>query len=543
MRQIKSAQAIICGALLLGASVASAAPRGTSLRAVWRPHHAVLHYGTDALCTCDGIGSKVRDILTLLGARRDMRLAVSNCVGLMRPSRTATANVDFDSLRLAGRLHDDALAACASGEIELGSYAVTGEVLRAADPAATSGGSPAADPVTDSHAARCRGKWLGAWGFPASPPLLMTVAGRRLRQKPLFGAVADFNGATVRQIVRVSAATTCVRIRLSNEFGSSPLRLGAAHIALASGDGAIVPGSDHGLTFSGQAAITVPTGAPVLSDPIALKVPALSRLAISVYLPERTTPPGHRMVEYVSSPGNFSASIQMPGATRMLTGALVSRVDIISPTAKETVVTLGDSITEGFGSTPNAFRGWPDRLAARLQRHPATDDWALVDAGIDSNRLLHNGPGIGALARFDQDVLSVPGVSMIILLEGINDIGYSHTRPAQAVTAEDIIAAYRQLIARAHAHGIRILAGTIMPYESAHYYTLHGEKMRQAVNHWIRASGAFDGVIDFDAALRDPSHPRRIIPTLQRGDHLHPNDAGYERMALGIDLRLFEPAR
>lgn len=580
---------VVCGALLFAVAATAAAARPPSVPATWRSHHVVLrYYGTGALYTCDGIESKVRDILSYLGAGQNMRLAVSNCVGIGRPSRTATVTVDFHSLEVTARTASHRPAGrwvrftiapgrpffmgqgecelvrqmeplirarfdlrdlryethCAPRGIALGSYEVSGEVLRPANRAADEvGASPAIEPVADTSTTRCRGKWVGAWGFPATPPLLMTLPGKPPRLKPLFGPVPDFDGTTVRQIVRVSAAATCLRIRISNEFGSGLMRLGAVHVALASAHGGIVPGSDHVLTFSGETAIVVPPGAPMLSDPIAWKVPALARLAVSVYLPEKTTPPGHRLFEYVSAPGNFSDSAHMPGAERKLTGALVSQVDVVSPTARRTVVTLGDSITEGFGSTPNAFRGWADRLADRLQRHFATDGWAVVDAGIDSNRLLHNGPGIGALARFDRDVLSVPGVSMIILLEGINDIGYSHEHPAQAVTARDIIAAYRQLIARAHAHGIRIVAGTLSPFEGAHYYTLHGEQMREAVNHWLRTTGAFDGVIDFDAALRDPSHPREVIPTLQRGDHLHPNDAGYERMALAIPLGLFERAR
>lgn len=393
-----------------------------------------------------------------------------------------------------------------------------------------------------AHAAGCHGSWVGSWGFPATPAFPPPAGSTgSARPNSLTGTVPDFNDSTVRQIVRIAAAATCVRIRISNEFGAEAMRLGAVHIALAAADGGIVPGSDHVLTFSGSTAITVPAGAPALSDPVAWSLPALSRLAISVYLPQRTIPPGHRVFEYVSSSGNFSAATRMPGAQWMRTGALASQVQIVSPTARRTAVTLGDSITEGFGSTPGAFRGWPDRLAERLQSNPGTDGWSVVDAGINSNRLLHNGPGIGALARFDRDVLSVPGVRMIILLEGINDIGYSHTRPAEAVTAQDIIAAYRQLIARAHAHGIEIVAGTLMPFEGAHYYTAEGEKTRRAVNHWIRKSGAFDGVIDFDAALRDPDHPTRVMPTLQRGDNLHPNDRGYEAMARAVSLKLFEP--
>jgi lysophospholipase L1-like esterase len=317
------------------------------------------------------------------------------------------------------------------------------------------------------------------------------------------------------------------------------MRVGAAHVALLGEDGAIVPGSDHALTFSGQSAITIPANAPMFSDPVDWKVPALTTLAVSVYLPEDTVPPAHRLMEYVSSAGNFADAEKMPGATLMRSGALASEVEIVSPSAKRAVVTLGDSITEGVGSTPNAFKSWSDRLADRLAADPATRGWSVVNAGIGSNRLLHNNPGTGALARFDRDVLGVPGVSMVLMLEGINDIGYSQTTPAEAVTSEQIIEAYRQLIARAHAHGVAIVAATITPFEDSHYYDLHGEQMRQEVNHWIRTAGAFDGVVDFDAVLRDPAHPTQVLSTLHRGDHLHPNDAGYAAMGDTIDLKLF----
>jgi lysophospholipase L1-like esterase len=383
--------------------------------------------------------------------------------------------------------------------------------------------------------------WVGAWGFaptsftpvPAAPPAAATAPARGPAPPP------DLDNVTVRQVVRIAAAAERVRIRFSNEFSDQPMRVGAAHVALLGEDGAIVPGSDHALTFSGQSAITIPANAPLLSDPVEWKVPALTTLAVSVYLPEDTVPPAHRLMEYVSSAGNFADAEKMPGATLVRSGALASEVEIVSPTATRTVVTLGDSITEGVGSTSNAFKSWSDRLAERLAGDPATHGWSLVNAGIGSNRLLHNVPGTGALARFDRDVLGVPGVAMVLMLEGINDIGYSQTTPAEAVTSEQIIEAYRQLIARSHAHGIAIVAATITPFEDSHYYDLHGEQLRQEVNHWIRTSGAFDGVVDFDAVLRDPAHPTQVLSTLHRGDHLHPNDAGYAAMGDAIDLKLF----
>jgi lysophospholipase L1-like esterase len=283
----------------------------------------------------------------------------------------------------------------------------------------------------------------------------------------------------------------------------------------------------------------VPAGAPLLSDALDWKLPRLSTLAISIYLPDNTAPPAHRVSEYVSAPGNFAADQAMPGSALVRSGALVSEVDIVSASAKRAIVTLGDSITEGFGSSINEFRGWSDRLAERLAGNRGTREWTVVNVGINSNRLLHDGPGTGALARFDRDVLSVPGVAAVILLEGINDIGYSSTVPAEAITAGDVIAAYQQVIQRSHSHGIAVIGATIMPYEGAHYFVPPGEQMRQTVNAWIRSGGAFDAVIDFDAAMRDPAHPAQVNPSWQRGDHLHPNDSGYAAMANAIDLSLF----
>lgn len=382
-------------------------------------------------------------------------------------------------------------------------------------------------------AALTRDAWVGAWGFASTSFIPTKAPSANPGSTP-----ADFDDITVRQIVRIVQPADRIRIRLSNEFGDAPMHIGSVHIALAGADGTTLPGSDHVLVFSGQPETWIPAGAPLVSDALNWHLPRAATLAISVYLPERTPPPAHRVAEYVSAPGDFTGVQALPGATLVRSGALVSEVDIVSESAKRVVVTLGDSITEGFGSTVNEFRGWSDRLAERLAGNRSTREWSVVNAGINSNRLLHNGPGTGALARFDRDVLSVPGVAAIILLEGINDIGYSSTVPSEAITPRDIIAAYQQVLQRAHARDIAVIGATIMPYEGAHYYAPSGEQMRQTVNQWIRSSGAFDGVIDFDAAMRDSAHPTQVKPDLQRGDHLHPNDSGYVAMADAIDLQL-----
>lgn len=372
--------------------------------------------------------------------------------------------------------------------------------------------------------------WIGGWEFPPMSFLPSPAPGAATENPP------DFDNVTVRQIVRVAQSTEWFRIRLSNEFGAAPMRVGAVHAALAAADGSLLAGSDHVIEFSGRGAFSIPAAAPLLSDPVRWRVPALATVAVSIYLPADTPPPAHRVWEYVSSPGDYSGAVAMPGAELRRTGALVSQVEVVSTGARWTVVALGDSITEGFGSTVNEFRDWPDRLAERLSHDRRTRAWSVVNAGINSNRLLHDGPGMGALARFDRDVLSVPSAALVVVAEGINDIGYSHTVPVEAVSADDIVAAYRQLIARAHARGVGIVGCTLSPFAGSHYFTAQGEQIRQDVNRWIRTAGEFDGIVDFDAVLRDPANPAEVNSRLQRGDHLHPNDAGYAALADAVDL-------
>jgi lysophospholipase L1-like esterase len=411
-------------------------------------------------------------------------------------------------------------------------------LLGGAAPAATSPGSVA--PAATAPGRPAPEVWVGAWEFP--PISFPSTAADRAPAAAGGSVPDDFGNLTVRQIVRLASPALRVRVRLSNEFGDRPMELGTVHLALAGNDGTIVPGSDHVLTFSGRRSIAIPAGAPLVSDPMDWRLPALSRLAVSIYLPAQMPPPAHRASEYVSSPGDFSDATVMPEARLVRTGALVSEVDIVSPSTRHVIVTLGDSITEGFGSTVNEFRGWSDRLAERLNEDRHMRTWSVANAGINSNRLLHNDPGMGALARFDRDVLAVPGAAVVILYEGINDIGYSHTVPAEAVSADDIIAAYRQLIARAHAHGLAIVGCTLTPYQGSHYYVPEGEQIRLAVNQWIRSAGEFDDIIDFDAVMRDPANPAQVNSALQRGDHLHPNDAGYAVMGNSVDLRMLENA-
>ncbi len=397
-------------------------------------------------------------------------------------------------------------------------------------------------------------QWVGTWGTgPAGPPLP--------------AATQTYNDQTLRLIVHSSIGGKQVRIRVSNELGTTPLRIGAAHIALRQGGSSIVAGSDRPLTFSGNPAITIPPGAPVLSDPVDLDVPALSDLAVSLYLPgsvQATTIHGSAFqTNYVSLPGNFTGAATFPTDRTTTSWPFLTEVDVHAPGASA-IVALGDSITDGANTAIDTNHRWPDLLALRLQtsREPpgasaATAglvEWGtrigVVNRSIGGNRLLRDPGeqplfGRAALARFDRDVIATAGVRYVVVLIGINDIGHpgTGTIPAsEAPTPDQLIAGYRQLIARAHAKGLAIYGATLTPFEGTvfpGYYTPEKEQIRQAVNNWIRSGDAFDGVIDFDRAVRDPSHPTRMLPAYDSGDHLHPNDLGMQAMANAIPLQLF----
>jgi lysophospholipase L1-like esterase len=377
--------------------------------------------------------------------------------------------------------------------------------------------------------------WAGTWGAA-----------------PVFPVGPVINGQTVRQFVRVSVGGSRVRVRLSNETGTDPLVIGAAHLAVGAAQGAIDPATDHALTFGGRPSVTIPPGAPAVSDPVDLDVRALATLAVSVYVPRWTGPtvvhPDAVQTAYVSKLGvDATGETTIPEATTAVTRFFLTGVEVSSPGQRpRAIVTLGDSITDGNRSTLDANRRWPDRLAERLAEQGRAI--GVVNEGLSGNRVLHDLPeatfGPSALARFDRDVLGTPGAAYLVVMESINDIGHPTQAglPEQAVSAEDIITGLRQIATRAHAHGIKVFGATLTPYEGTifpRYFTPEGEAKRQAVNEWIRTSGVYDGVIDFDAAIRDPGHPARVLSAYDSGDHLHPNDAGYKAMADSIDLDLF----
>ncbi|MFE9854899.1 SGNH/GDSL hydrolase family protein [Streptomyces sp. NPDC005780] len=392
--------------------------------------------------------------------------------------------------------------------------------------------------------------WTGTWATaPTGTPASDTTA---------------FEDETLRQIVRVSIGGDRVRIRLSNEFGDRPLVIGEARIARRATGGPasrIDPRTDRPLTFGGRSSVTIPAGAPLLSDPVALRVPAGSDLVVSIHLPERTAGSTlHAFAlrqNYVAS-GNVTGRTDIDATSTNDRWYFLTGVSVTTGPAKEAsaVVTLGDSITDGANTEPGADHRWPDFLAQRLRSAYGPYARGVLNEGISGNRLLHdpNPPagsdaenfaayfGQAALRRFDRDVAAQPGAGHLIVLLGVNDLGHPGTvaPESERVSAADLIDAHRRLIARAHERGLKAYGGTILPFkgDTLGFYSEANEAARTAFNHWLRTSGDYDGVIDFDQALRDPSDPQRLLARYDSGDHLHPNDAGAEAMAKAVPLRL-----
>ena len=383
-----------------------------------------------------------------------------------------------------------------------------------------------------SFAASSPDHWVGTW---SASPLA------ELNDKAEIGAT----DMTLRQIVHVSIGGSSVRIVLTNEFGTEPLTIGAAHIALRATGADIQLTTANALSFGGQAAVVIPPGALVMSDPVALKLPAFGDLAISLYIPAQ---PMAQMTQHASAfqtnyaaDGNHVGEKTLDSPKEFFSWRFIKGVEVMAPAASSAIVTLGDSITDGALSTRDANARWPDILAQRLQANKKTATIAVLNEGIGGNRLLNEGAGPSALARFDRDVLGHSGVRYLIVLEGINDIGRTSqpNKPGDPVTSAQMLFALQQIIDRAHAHGIKVYGATLTPYGSARYASPEGAVMREAENAFIR-SGKFDGVIDFDKATQDPANPKEFLPANDSGDHLHPKDAGYKVMGDSIDLKLFE---
>lgn len=384
------------------------------------------------------------------------------------------------------------------------------------------------------------GHWVTAWATSVHAPL----------QFPGMLPESPITNQTIRMVVRPTIGGQRLRVRLSNECGTSALVVGAAHIALAEEGSKIRGDTDHALTFGGNKAVSIPAGAPMLSDPIDLEVKAFSEVSISLYLPASTPVstwhfPGQHD-SYLTGPGDWTGKTEVPDAAHKAAWYFLSGIEVWAPNSTTVAVAFGDSITQGTGDKRGSYSDWPYQLAQRLSSEAGAAAIAVVNEGIGGNRILHDAAGVSALARFDRDVLSQPGVTRLILLEGINDIGFPRVRfselkmvPApkgnpftgQKVSAEEIIGGLQQIIVRAHGKGIKVLGGTLTPFEGANSHDVEGEAIRQAVNKWIRTTDAYDGIFDFDAVVRDPAHPSRLLEAYDSGDHIHPNPAGYRAMA------------
>lgn len=376
--------------------------------------------------------------------------------------------------------------------------------------------------------------WVGTWTTTPDPIEGMALAGQ-----------------TLRMITRISIGGPHLRVRISNAYGARELAIGAAHLGLRSQGANIVPGSGYPLTFNGSPSTTIPAGTLVVSDPVDLDVPPLADLAVSVYLPgevpENFRLTGHDngyQTNYLSPLGDFASATDLPVQEVTEAFLFVSGVEVLAPREVGGIVAFGDSLTEGNISQLDANHRWPDQLARRLVARQGGRLLGVVNQGIGGNRMLHDGRGDNALRRFDRDVLAQPGVTHVIVLLGINDLRNSGRKADEVVTAEEMIARLHQLTVRARTGGLKIFGGTLLTFENetfnSGFYTPEGEAKRQAVNTWIRESDAFDAVIDFESALRDPSHPTRMLAEWDSGDHLHPSDPGYLHMGDSIDLALFD---
>jgi lysophospholipase L1-like esterase len=391
-----------------------------------------------------------------------------------------------------------------------------------------------------SAQANAREHWVATWttALVARPAVLPPPAPNA---PPVNPPPITPDNQTLRQIIRTSIAGSRVRVVFANTFGTAPLNVGGASIALHGKESDIVPSSLHKLTVNGSTSFRIPTGAVMLSDPVDLQVSARTELAIDMFVPDNlgagpspiTMHNGANQTSYIAA-GNHIGDSALPAGAVTRSWFLLSRVEVAAAPRAGAIAAFGDSITDGTRSTSDTNNRWPDHLARRLP-----PEFAVMNVGIAGNRVLSEGnfnAGINALARFDRDVLAQPGVTHVIVMEGINDIG------AANAAVDDLIAAHKQMIERAHQRGLKVYGATLTPYEGAAYFTTEGEVKRKALNQWIRTSGMYDGVIDFEAVVRDPAAPTKFKPEFDSGDHLHPNDAGYKAMGESVDLALFKSA-
>jgi lysophospholipase L1-like esterase len=375
-------------------------------------------------------------------------------------------------------------------------------------------------------------KWVGTW---AASPMGVTDG----------WSMHVFSNSTVRQVVHISAGGPQLRVRFTNEFSPDPLTLNNAHVAASAAGGAVKDGTDHPLTFGGASSVRIPPGAAIYSDPVAMAVAPLSDLAISFYVPAQTmraeTYHAFSDQEGWITQGDVAGAATLPSPVKLGSWYFISGVDVPATEGSRAIVALGDSITDGALSTQNANRRWPNVLAARLSQEHVTERVSVLNEGIGGNRVLNEGFGPAAISRLDRDVLAQNGAKYLVIMEGINDIGRLQRMagPEDQITEQDMELGLKQMADAAHLHGLKVYGATLTPYGGAGYFSDKGEQIREAINQWIRTSGTFDGVIDFDQITRDPQNPNRFNALYDSGDHLHPNDAGYKAMGEGIDLKLF----
>jgi lysophospholipase L1-like esterase len=390
-------------------------------------------------------------------------------------------------------------------------------------------------------AAPAQAEWVASWSAAPHAPLGT--------EGPF--AAASYDNVTISQILRVSEGGKKLRVKLSNRYGPAPLEIGAARIVQIDAEGKEIAGTGRTLTFGGEPGAVIPRGAPFVSDAVDVDLPDLARMKVEIYLPKPTGPCTCHLTGVdelaVSPPGNFVGKPFEP-VDRKQFRAFLAGIEVDSPDALGTIVAYGDSITDGVGATPGQNRRWPDILANRLQ--DAGQEWAVANQAISGNRVLSPGMGESALSRFDEDVLSLPNVRYVIVFEGVNDIG-NRFGPQRSggpalpgldqppITAEQMIAGYKQIVARAHEKGIKVIGSPIGPYMGAGYWTEEGEAARQKINDWILNSGTFDGIVRLDTAFADPAEPRQMRDGYHMGDHLHGSDAGLMAVGSSIDLALF----
>jgi lysophospholipase L1-like esterase len=397
--------------------------------------------------------------------------------------------------------------------------------------------------------------WVATWATPLEmspvvqerpviPPGTKMPDFRNMKGPRVNPHVPDsIENQTVRLIVHTTIGGRKLRIELANSFGKDIVSIGSAHIALRTTGSSIDPKTDHQLTFGGSATVEIPAGAVIVSDPVDLEIKPMSDLAVSLFLPKANAKPtGHPLglhTSYIAA-GDTTASASMSDATTTTAYVWLRSIDVVGSPSDFSIVCLGDSITDGFGTTTDANKAWPMLLAKRFADKKGGPRVSVLNQGISGNQVLRDGAGVSALARLDRDVLTEPGVRWIVLLEGINDINiHGQSTGPGALTADDLIRGYKQLIARAHMANVKIMGATLTPDEGVWLAGPIGEATRQKLNEWIRTSGAFDAVVDFDPVVADKEHPTRMRADLDPGDHIHPNDVGNGLMADAFNLATF----